>query len=404
MKAPYLSASRLKMAQDCPLQYHYHYEQPSADAVALKQKDNHRDRGQASRLGNNVHDALEEWRRPDPETGETPPPKYGRLMRLYDEIHAKRETDFATYEDGKRMLKRWFNRRGKEPVRVLHVERPIGSAQAPHVLSTGVPVFGFIDLIIEHKDGTIEVIDYKTQRLDITQAEADNSVQAGIYLAVAREWWPDRPLKFSFDLQRHGVVTTIWSDERLDSFKSWLKGQHESILAIDSTDTMQVPSTIGKGCKWCAYTDICPTAQNLMQQGAWDLIVPDMEADLNAVLDELATIKASQNMLEKRKKAITDHLKEDVFGRDKPVEDCVLETDGWSVEWREPPRRSYHAAALDAILPNGFLGTIAKVTKADVERLFPMLPDETVDAIKATEQVKTQRMLIVKPKESPDDE
>ncbi|MEC7900215.1 MAG: PD-(D/E)XK nuclease family protein, partial [Acidobacteriota bacterium] len=65
-----------------------------------------------------------------------------------------------------------------------------GSHRAPHVLSNDVPVFGFIDCVVEHKDGTIELIDYKSQRAEMTQAEADNSIQAGIYLCVCRELFP----------------------------------------------------------------------------------------------------------------------------------------------------------------------------------------------------------------------
>ena len=143
------------------MKYHYHYEQPNADAVALKEMGNHRDSSQAGRLGNNVHDALEEWRRPD-EDGNTPKPSFGRLMTLYKEVSATREVDFAFYEDGKKMLKRWFDRRGRAPVRVLAVEQKFGTTSSPHILQrTGTPVYGFIDLVIEHEDGTIELIDYK---------------------------------------------------------------------------------------------------------------------------------------------------------------------------------------------------------------------------------------------------
>ena len=302
MFVPYISASRLKTAQECLLKYHLHYEQPNADAQALKEIGNHRDNSQAGRMGNNVHDALEEWRRPDPETGKTPKPSFGRLMTLYKEVNAKREVDFDFYEDGKKMLKRWFDRRGRDPVRVLHVEMPFGRHDAPYVLSrTGTPVLGFIDLIIEHKDGTIECIDYKTQRLDITQAEADNSIQAAIYLCVAREIWPDRPIQFTFDLQRHGTVTTVWTDERLETFKDWLHSQYEHILSVDSTDTSKVPATIGKGCQWCAYTPICSKAQDLMQNGAWDMLTPTLGADLNDLLNELATIKASKCLTSARR-------------------------------------------------------------------------------------------------------
>tara|TARA_R110001599_G_scaffold122288_4_gene294214 strand:- start:1058 stop:2284 length:1227 start_codon:yes stop_codon:yes gene_type:complete len=403
MKVPYISASRLKTAQDCSLKYHYQYEEPNADAVALKQLGNHRDSSQAGRLGNNVHDALEEWRRPDPETGKTPKPAFGRLMNLYKEVSATREVDFAFYEDGKKMLKRWFDRRGRAPVRVLHVELKFGNHSQPHIVQgTGTPVFGFIDLVIEHKDGTIELIDYKTQRLDITQGEADNNVQAAIYLLVARELWPDRPLQFTFDLQRHGTVTTVWTDERLDNFKDWLHGQYESILAIDSSNTLKVPATIGKGCQWCGFTDICPSAQSLMQNGAWDMINPTLSADLDDLLNELATIKASNAMLTKRKKAIDDHIKNEVFDRTMPVADCNAETENWSVEWREQTRRSYIPTEVQKLVPPTVFGTMVSLSNSAVDRVLPILPDDVADAIKRTQIVKPQRMLIIKPKESGD--
>lgn len=406
MKVPYISASRLKTAQECSLKYHFHYEEPNADAVALKQIGNHRDNSQAGRLGNNVHDALEEWRRPDAE-GNTPKPSFGRLMTLYKEVSAGREVNFDMYEDGKRMLKRWFDRRGREPVRVQSVERMFGSFDptvGPHILQrTGTPVLGFIDLIIEHKDGTIELIDYKTQRMDITQAEADNNVQAAIYLCVAREWWPDRPLQFTFDLQRHGTVTTVWTDERLETFKDWLHGQYQSIIAVDGSDTMKVPATIGKGCQWCSYTDLCPQAQSLMQNGAWDMLTPTLGGDLNDLLNELATIKASTSMLTKRKKAIDDHIKNEVFDRTMKVEDCKAETDNWSVEWREQTRRSYIPTEVQRLIPATVFGTIVSLSNSAVDRVLPILPDDVADAVKRTQISKPQRMLIIKAKESGDD-
>lgn len=404
MKVPYISASRLKTAQECSLKYCFHYETPTADAQALKDIGNHRDNSQAGRLGNNVHDAFEEWRRPD-ENGNTPKPSFGRLMTLYNEISAKREVDLAFYEDGKKMIKRWFDRRGRSPVRVLYVEMQFGQHTAPYFLErTGTPVLGFIDLVIEHPDGTVELIDYKTQRLDITQSEADHSIQAAIYLCVAREMWPDRPLKFTFDLMRHGTVSTIWSNERLETFKDWLHGQYENIKAIDSSDWTKVPATIGKGCQWCSYAPLCPKAQDLMQNGAWDMLTPTLGGDTDDLLDELATIKASKSMLEKRKKDIENHIKTEIFDYQMPVSDCKLDTEKWSVEWREQTRKSYIPAEVQRLVPPTVFGTMVSLSNAAVDRVLPILPDDVADAIKRTQIHKPQRMLIVKPKESGDEE
>lgn len=403
LRCDYLSASRLKMAQDCLLQYHFHYEEPNADAVALKEIGNHRDNSQAGRLGNNIHDALEKWRMPD-EFGDTPPAKFSTLMEYYKEVSATREVDFEVYQDGVKMLKRWFYRRGKDPVRVVAVEHKFGQSNAPYEFDNGAKVYGFIDLIIEHRDGSIEVIDYKTQRIDITQAEADNNIQAGIYLLVARDLFPDRPLVFTFDLLRHGLVSTVWNDEKLDNFKDWLLTQYQSILLVDSSDTTKVPATIGKGCQWCSFSPICPKAQSMIQTGAWDMINPMLDADLNDLLNDLATIKASTTMLAKQKKAIEEHIKNEVFDRQMPVEDCVAETDNWSVEWREQTRSSYIPQEVQKLVPPAVFGTMVSLSNSSVERVLPILDDETAQAIEKTKIYKPQRMLIVKAKEKENDD
>ena len=123
--------------------------------------------------------------------------------------------------------------------------------------------FGFIDLTLEIDENTIELVDYKTQRAPIKQEEADSNVQAGMYLSVAKELWPDKDIIFTFDLTRYGTVSTRWSDEKIDTFKAFLKTKWEWINSIE-----EPKATIGPACKWCAFTEICPKAQKLVQMGA----------------------------------------------------------------------------------------------------------------------------------------
>ncbi len=68
MKVPYLSASRLKLAQDCMFSYGKKYDPDNADDRTIRWKNEHRDNMQAAKLGNNIHNALEEWRRRIPNT------------------------------------------------------------------------------------------------------------------------------------------------------------------------------------------------------------------------------------------------------------------------------------------------------------------------------------------------
>ena len=377
MRVPYLSASRLKLAKECALHYQYKYDAQNQDATTAKWLGNHRDNTQAAKLGTNIHNALEEWRRPNPKTGKVRKPLFGKLMDLYNKECAKNELDFPMYEDGKQMLTRWFNIRGSKKVKVLAVEQAFGSHKSPFMLDNGVPVFGFIDLVVEHDDGTIELIDYKTQRAPITQGEADTNVQAGIYLTAARKLWPDRSLRFTFDLTRYGTVTTIWADDRIDQFEDWLKTQYEWI------ESMTEPSaTIGPGCKWCPFVELCPKAQQLIQNGSWDLVVGDdpTSLDPDEMLDTLAAIKAAKSILDKKQKQITQTIKDEWF--DPGAEQPRIETEKWVVSMEDRNRKQYIPSVVQRIVPPTAFGQMVGLTQTGVERILPVLPEDVQDEVR----------------------
>ena len=397
MKVPYLSASRLKLAQDCPFSYQQKYDPPNQDVRTIRWKNEHRDNLQAARLGTNIHNALEEWRRPNPETGKVRRPLFKKLIELYDEECTKNDIDFAMYEDGKQMLSRWFEERGSDKVKVLAVEQAFGTHKAPYKLSNGTPIFGFIDLVLEHPDGTIELLDYKSQRKPIKQEEADSDVQAGMYLTVAREIWPDRPLRFTFDLLRYGTVTTVWTDEKIESFKDWLKGKYEWIDSI--TDPQP---TIGNGCKWCPFIDICPLAQELILNGSWDLVVPDdpTELDRDEMLTTLASVKAAQGILAKKKSQIEQQIKSEWFDFNTNSES--VETDNWKVSFDDRKRTEFIPSEVQRIIGTTAFGQVATVSKAAVERVLPILPENVAEEVKRSAITKPYRTLNVRRRSNAD--
>ena len=393
MKVPYLSASRLRLAQQCMFSYGKKYDPDTADDRTIRWKNEHRDNMQAAKLGNNIHNALEEWRRPNPKTGKVRRPLLKKLLDLYDIESGKNEVDFNMYEDGKEMIKRWFEKRGARKVKVLAVEQAIGAFNAPYKLSNGTPIFGFIDLVLEHPDGSIELLDYKSQRKPIKQEEADSDVQAGVYLSVARELWPDRPIRFTFDLLRYGTVTTIWSDDKIDSFKTWLKGQYEWIQSVT-----EPVATIGDGCKWCPFIDICPTAQDLILNGSWDLVVGDDPTSLSQdeMLTTLASVKAAQSILAKKRAQMQDAIKNEWFNSNAGGES--IETDNWKVSFDDRIRTEYIPSEVQRIIGTTAYGQVSTISKAAVERILPILSDNVVDEVKSSAITKPYRTLNVRRK------
>jgi RecB family exonuclease len=392
MKVPYLSASRLKTAQDCQLAYGLRYDPPNEEAVQVKWANEHRDNLQPARLGGNIHNALEEWRRPQP-SGKVRRPRLDKLLELYDIECGKQEIDFDLYQDGKVMLTRWFQKRGTAKIDVLHVEQQFGSHKAPHILSNGVPVFGFIDLTLAVGDDVIELVDYKTQRAPITQAEADSNIQAGIYLAVASEIWPDKELRFTFDLTRYGTVTTVWPQSKIDSFKDWLLTKWEWIQSIE-----EPRATIGPACKWCAFHEICPKAQKLVQSGSWDLIVNEnpIDQDEDDMLDQLQAIKAAKAILDKKKKQIEDHIKNEWFDQYAPPEERVRITERYAVKWQDRSNKVYHKHLVQKIVPPAVFGQMSTLSKGNVERLLPVLPEEVQQEVRDSATMKPFKALTIR--------
>ncbi len=389
MRVPYLSATRLKMIKDCTLAYQLQYDPPSQEARVLKELSNHPSGLGAAYLGTNLHNALEEWRRPDPETGKTPRPKLKRLLKLYREETAKNQVPAGLYEDGKRMLIRWFDRRGKDPVRVLQVEMPFGSHRAPYKTKHGTPVFGMIDLVVEHKDGTIELIDYKSQRAPITREEADHDVQAGMYLVVAREVWPDRPLIFTFDLLRYGTVSTVWPEDRIEAFSEWLQSQYEYIGSL--TEGM---AQLSSSCQYCSYQSICPRVDELKTEDLWDTVLNDSWENDDAMIEELQKIKYAQSILNKARGKIEGEVKARLAGVDP--NDAKIETDGWTLHWGTQERDEYIPHELQRHIPPSVFGQVVNVSKEKLKRAKEVLDDETVRAIDESKITKFGRRLSIK--------
>ena len=216
---------------------------------------------------------------------------------------------------------------------------------------------------------------------------------------MAREIWPDKELRFTFDLTRYGTVTTIWSDEKIERFKDWLLTKWEWIQSIE-----EPRATIGPACKWCAFQSICPKAQKLVQTGSWDLVVNEnpVDQDEDDMLDQLQAIKAAKAILDKKKKAIEDHIKNEWFDQYAPAEERVKMTDRYAVKWEDRQNKAYPKHELQRILPPSIFGQVANVTKSSVDRILPILPDDMREEVEQTATIKPFKALTIRRRQDAD--
>lgn len=361
------------------------YDPPSQEARVLKELSNHPSNLAAAYLGTNLHNALERWRTPD-ESGKVAKPKLATLMQFYDEECAKNQMPHGFYDDGKRMLQRWFNRRGKDPVRVLGVEMAFGSHRAPYRTVNGTPIFGMIDLVIEHKDGTIELVDYKSQRAPISQDEADSNVQAGMYLVVAREWWPDRPLIFTFDLLRYGTVSTTWSDDKIENFSSWIHTQYEYISNLESG-----VASLSSSCQYCAFQSLCPRVEELKNEDLWSTVLSATWDDDNDMISQLQRIKYAQGILNKQRGKIEGEIKSRLAGI--APDDAFIVTEDWRVHWDTQERTEYIPSEVQRHVKPSVFAQLVTLSKSKLDNAKDVLDDETVKAIEDSAVIKHGRRM-----------
>jgi len=213
---------------------------------------------------------------------------------------------------------------------------------------------------------------------------------------VASEIWPDTPLRFTFDLLRYGTVTTVWTDDKIQRFKDWLKTKYEWLQSIPADSP---PATIGEGCKWCAYVDLCPTAQRLIHTGSWDMVVGDDldTLDKDDTLDTLAGIKAAKSILEKKQRQVESQIRDEWFQGETNNSERI-ETDHWSVGFTDRKRTEYIPSEVQRIVNPSVFGQMVRLTKAAVDRTLPILPADTAQDVKDSAIVKPYRTLTVRRK------
>ena len=165
-KNQHLSYSRLSRFETCPLSYRLHYiEKQQAEP------------GLPLRFGKTIHAVLERLIKEAVDDERSGPLSEERAIELYREAWgAERLTGMDVFAEGLAILRRFIADQGVVDHRsVLAIEKEFRLPVGPFT------VLGFIDRVDWIDDETVEVIDYKTNRLLFSREEVDTSLQMSLY-------------------------------------------------------------------------------------------------------------------------------------------------------------------------------------------------------------------------------
>jgi RecB family exonuclease len=247
---PTFSYTSLSAYEECGLRYSfkYVYRIPSPD----------RPRAAAS-FGSTAHAAFETFtkeRRERLARGEEAPNRED-LERLFKANW--KPTEFGDQTTEARFAKKitnlldnFYTGEIESRATVLHEELKFTLVLDPGDGSAPVRIGGSIDRIDRLESGGIEVLDYKTGKVE-SQKDVDTNLQVTIYALVVRDTLrlgtPEKvTLYFTEASDRRSTVRT---DEQLDLARQELLDRVRPIRAGEFT------ANPGDACKWCDYTAIC---------------------------------------------------------------------------------------------------------------------------------------------------
>ena len=257
---PTFSHSQLRTYAECGLQYAFQkvYRIPSAETPGYFE------------FGHVIHQAFEVYARSRKEAiaAGLPPPGYETLRRAFEDAwqprnfpdeHAARHYS----ERAEPALKRFYDRE------VANLAEAVGFEIGFTLQVRGDPgeapvlLYGVIDRVDRHGDGSIEITDYKTGRAK-NQADVDRDEQLSMYaFAMASGAVLDPQTKRAlpaaskltlYFTERDLALSTTRSPEQLEAFRQSVLDKARRIRAGDFTANPDMYR-----CGRCEYRLICPS-------------------------------------------------------------------------------------------------------------------------------------------------
>jgi DNA helicase-2/ATP-dependent DNA helicase PcrA len=231
-----LSYSKIDAFKTCPLKFKFRY------IYKIPSSENH-----AANFGTSIHNTLNQFYE-HLKNGKAP--SIDLLTDLYETNWIKYGYDSRAHENtrkkkGYEMLTKFYEKNAEEWVIPHYLERPFKIKVDNYCFT------GRIDRIDKLKNGTYEIIDYKTGRLKKNKS-LKSDLQLSIYALAGRDVYDLPVSKLSlYFIEDNEKVSTERSHEQLEKATDEIKS-----LACDINKS-EFEANPGFSCKFCEYKRIC---------------------------------------------------------------------------------------------------------------------------------------------------
>jgi RecB family exonuclease len=372
----HLSYSRLSRFEQCPLSYRLHYIDKKTATPGIELQ-----------FGKVVHSALEFLLRClvlDEVVGRIPEEL---AVKAFQGAWAREQmTGSSLFAEGVDIVRNFVR-----DADVFDARRVLGLEKEFRLAAGRFTVLGYIDRIDVVDDETVEVIDYKTNRILFARDEVDASLQLSLYELAVRQLYPwAKNVKLTFWMLRHSVrMQTSRTPEQLDAALRYVE-----TLGEQTESATDFPARLNPNCIYCDHRLDCPAYATALA-GKRTVIAEDME-DLAAVAKEREEVARISKILDARKRELETTLKAHLADNQELSVGGVRYTMLNVASTRYPLDETLATLAAATNLPKeDLLDRIAVVDKERLERFLKGLEIERprLNLLKAELEAKAKRTL-----------
>jgi len=250
-RKPEISPTKIRIFLECLLMYkliyvtkigRYHYLPNAGDS-----------------FGGSLHRALHDFYAAGGHDTHTVDQFVERLDNTWISIgYGSRDEEREHREFGVRILEDFYTN-SKSGARTLFTERQLREDMGDFVL------IGRIDRLDARPDGALEIIDYKTGRESVTEAEVAFDLAMGIYQLLVKHKHPDRRVIATIHCLRTGLsASTELQPEALAELERFVREAASKLLAI--TEDMEIPPVRKDVCDGCQFFTLCERRARILGQ------------------------------------------------------------------------------------------------------------------------------------------
>jgi hypothetical protein len=299
MKRKPVSSTYLKTITQCLQKFYFKYHTDKEPVMS----------GEARAFGVAVHEALEYMYTILSGTGKIPTEEdYNLVYKKFLESGIENNlADQSLYEEGRTMLKaRLDNYDPNEKIVGLELKFGYPPGDPTVAVSTpgGTPLIGAIDKLVELDPSTLVVLDYKTSRTALTDAEATIDEQLSLYALVASILYPQyKNIIIVLDYLRLGPVISHRTEEQLVWFGKYVDTMYEYVDELTEED---IKPRLNEFCGWCDYRNYCSAYDKVIKDP--DLLIKPLETySTDEFIEEWSRFNNTRRIMDGYKRELSMH-------------------------------------------------------------------------------------------------